>query len=352
MFRFAHPEYLFLFLLIPVLIGLFVYSQIQRRKKIKLFGNPELIAELMPNVSFIRPQVKFYIQLIAIALVILVMAQPQFGTKVEKDKRKGIEVMIALDVSNSMMAQDVQPSRLDNSKQVLSKLIDNMTEDKVGLVVFAGDAYTQLPITVDYVSAKMFMSSISPNLVPRQGTAIGTAVDMCIKSFGEMKEKNPISRSIILITDGENHEDDAIGAAKLAKEKGIILHVIGMGKPEGAPIPIEGTMSFRKDKDGNVVVSKLNETMCKDIALAGGGVYVRADNTSSAFKVVNNELEKMAKSEVNTQTFSDYNEQFQSFALIALLLLLLDTFIFDRQNKRLSKIKLFNIKEKFQSKTI
>ncbi len=352
MFRFAHPEYLFFLLLIPVLIGLFVYTQIQRRKKIKLFGNPAVIAELMPNVSFIRPQVKFYIQLFAIVLLVIVMAQPQFGTKVEKDKRKGIEVMIALDVSNSMLAQDVQPSRLDNSKQVLSKLIDNMTEDKVGLVVFAGDAYTQLPITVDYVSAKMFMSTINPSLVPRQGTAIGSAVDMCIKSFGEMKEKNPVSRSIILITDGENHEDDAIGAAKLAKEKGIILHVIGMGKPEGAPIPIEGTMSFRKDKDGNVVVSKLNETMCKDIALAGGGVYVRADNTNSAFKVVNNELEKMAKSEVNTQTFSDYNEQFQSFALIALLLLFLDTFIFDRQNKKLSKIKLFNLKEKFKSKTV
>lgn len=352
MFRFAHPEYLFFLLLIPVLIGLFVYSQIQRRKKIKLFGNPEVIAELMPNVSFIRPQVKFYIQLFAIVLLIVVIAQPQFGTKVEKDKRKGIEVMIALDVSNSMMAQDVQPSRLDNSKQVLSKLIDNMTEDKVGLVVFAGDAYTQLPITVDYVSAKIFMSTINPSLVPRQGTAIGTAVDMCIKSFGEMKDKNPVSRSIILITDGENHEDDAVGAATLAKEKGIVLHVIGMGKPEGAPIPIEGTMSFRKDKEGNVVVSKLNETMCKSIALAGGGVYVRADNTNSAFKVVNNELEKMAKSEVNTQTFSDYNEQFQSFALIALLLLFLDTFIFDRQNKRLSKIKLFNLKEKFNSKTV
>lgn len=350
MFRFAHPEYLFLFLLIPILIGLFVYTQIQRRKKIKLFGDPQIIAELMPNVSFVRPHVKFYIQLIAISFIILVLAQPQFGTKIEKDKRKGIEVMIALDVSNSMLSQDVQPSRLDNSKQVLSKLIDNMTEDKVGLVVFAGDAYTQLPITVDYVSAKMFMSSISPNLVPRQGTAIGTAIDLCIKSFGEINDKEPKSRSIILITDGENHEDDAIGAAKFAKEKGIILHVIGMGKPEGAPIPIEGTMSFRKDKDGNVVVSKLNEDMCKSIALSGGGVYVRADNTNSAFKVINNELEKMAKSEVNTQSYSDFNEQFQSFAFIALLFLLLDCFIFDRQNKKLNKIKIFNLKDKFKGR--
>jgi len=346
MFRFAHPEYLFLLVLIPVLIGIFVYSQYLRRKKIKLFGNPELMAELMPLVSYIRPQVKFYIQIAAIILIIIVLAQPQFGTKVEKEKRKGIEVMIALDVSNSMMAQDVQPNRLEKSKQVLSKLVDDMTEDKVGLVVFAGDAYTQLPITVDYVSAKMFFGSISPSLVPRQGTAIGSAIDLSIKSFGD-REKSSASRAIIVITDGENHEDDAVGAAKLAKEKGIVVHVIGMGKPEGAPIPVNGTMSFWKDKDGNVVVSKLNEEMCKNIALAGGGTYVRADNTNSAYRVITKELDKLAKSEIKTAQFSDYNEQFQSFAILALILLLIETTIFDRQNKKLRKLKLFNIRERF-----
>jgi len=289
MFRFAHPEYLSLLLLIPVLIGVFVYTTIQKRRRIKQFGNPDLLAELMPNVSVVRPQVKFYIQLIAIILVIIVLAQPQFGTKMEKEKRQGIEVMIALDVSNSMMAQDIQPNRLEKAKQVLSKLVDDMTNDKVGLVVFAGDAYTQLPITVDYVSAKMFLSSISPKLVPRQGTAIGSAIDLCIKSFGE---KSEAGRTIILITDGENHEDDAVGAAKLALNNGIVLNVIGMGKPDGAPIPVEGTMSFWKDKDGNVVVSKLNEEMCKNIAIAGGGSYVRADNTNAAYKIISKNLEK------------------------------------------------------------
>jgi len=228
----------------------------------------------------------------------------------------------------------------------LSKLVDDMTDDKVGLVVFAGDAYTQLPITVDYVSAKMFFGSLSPKLVPRQGTAIGTAIDLCIKSFGDM-EKSSASRAIIVITDGENHEDDAVGAAKLAKEKGIVLHVIGMGKPEGAPIPVQGTMSFWKDKDGNVVVSKLNEEMCKNIALAGGGAYVRADNTNSAYKVITKELDTLAKSEIKTQQFSDYNEQFQSFAILALILLLIETTIFDRQNKKLSKLKIFNIRDRF-----
>ncbi|MDX9920811.1 MAG: VWA domain-containing protein [Paludibacter sp.] len=344
MFRFAHPEYLFLLLIVPLLVGLFIYTRIQKKRKLQLFGDPALLASLMPNVSFLRPRFKFYMQLTAVILMIVVMAQPQFGTKEEKQEKKGIEVMIALDVSNSMMAQDIQPARLDKAKMVLSKLVDGMTNDKVGLVVFAGDAYIQLPITADYVSAKMFMSSISPALVPRQGTAIGSAIDLCIKSFGE---KSDVSRAIIVITDGENHEDDAVGAAKLAAENGIVVHVVGMGKPEGAPIPVDGTMSFRKDKEGNVVVSKLNEDMCRSIATAGGGTYVRADNQNSAYRVVSKELDNLAKSKLDTRIFSDYNEQFQSFALLALILLFFDSFIFDRRNKRLSKLRIFDLKEKF-----
>ena len=343
MFKFAHPEYLFLLFLIPILTGVFIYTGIKRRRNIKKFGNPDLLAELMPNVSFIRPQVKFYFQLAAIILLIIVLAQPQFGTKQETVKRKGIEVMIALDVSNSMLAQDIQPSRLEKAKQVLSKLVDSMTDDKIGLIVFAGDAYTQLPITVDYVSAKMFFSTISPNLVPRQGTAVGSAIDLAIKSFGT---KGSAGRAIIVITDGENHEDDAIGAAKLAAENNITVHVIGMGKPDGAPIPVPGTMSFWKDKDGNVVVSKLNEQMCQNIAAAGKGVYVRADNSNAAYRVVEKELDALAKSDIKTSSFSDYNDQYQSFALLALIILLVDFFVFDRKNKRLSKIKIFDIKEK------
>lgn len=343
MFRFAHPEYLYLLLVVPVLIGVFIYTKIQRRRNINKFGNPELLAGLMPNVSFVRPQVKFYLQLASVLLLIVVLAQPQFGTRQDKEKRKGIEVMIALDVSNSMMAQDVQPSRLEKAKQVLSKLVDGMTNDKIGLVVFAGDAYTQLPITVDYVSAKMFLSTISPQLVPRQGTAIGSAIDLAIKSFGT---KSGAGRAIIVITDGENHEDDAIGAAKLAAENNILVNVIGMGKAEGSPIPIPGTMSFWKDKDGNVVVSKLNETMCKVIAIAGKGIYVHADNSNSAFRIITKELDTLGKSEIKTSVFSEYNEQFQSFALLALIILIIDFFIFDRKNKRLSKFKIFDLKEK------
>ena len=345
MFRFAHPTYLFLLLLVPVLIGIFIYTSRLKRKNLQKFGNPELLGLLMPNVSYIRPQLKFILQLLAVILLSLVLAQPQFGTKVEKSKRKGVEVMIALDVSNSMLALDVQTSRLEKAKQVLSRLVDEMSEDKIGLVVFAGDAYTQLPITVDYVSAKMFLSSISPSLVARQGTAIGSAIDLAIKSFGP-KSETGVGRAIIVITDGENHEDDAVGAAKLAVENGIVVHVVGMGSVDGSPIPVPGTSSFWKDKEGNVVVSKLNEKMCQEISAAGKGVYVRADNRNTAFKVITKELDNLAKSDLETTAFSEYNEQFQVFALLALILLLVDFFVFDRQNKRLSKWRIFNLKEK------
>lgn len=338
MFRFAQPEYLYLLLIVPLLVMLFIWNTIRRKRKLQSFGDPELLAQYMPNVSMVRPQFKFYIQILALVLLIVALARPQFGVKEQTVKRQGMEVMVALDVSNSMLAQDVAPSRLGRSKQLLSKIIDDMREDKVGLVVFAGDAYTQLPITCDYVSAKMFLSSISPSLVARQGTAIGSAIDLSIKSFGA---ESTASRAIILITDGENHEDDAIGAAKLAKEKGIQVFVLGVGKPEGSPIPLEGSMSFRKDKDGNVVVSKLNEEMCRQIAQAGGGMYLRVDNTNAAQRTLQKELGKLAKSELETRVYSEYNEQYQSFVILALILLVIEFFIFGRRNKRLSKINLY-----------
>ena len=344
MFRFAHPEYLFLLLLIPVLIGIFIYTSIQKRKNIAKFGNPDLLAELMPNVSKIRPQLKFYLQLAAILFLIVVLAQPQFGTKVEKNKRKGIEVMIALDVSNSMMAQDVQPSRLDNAKQVLSQLVDDMTDDKIGLVVFAGDAYTQLPITVDYVSAKMFLSSISPQLVPRQGTAIGSAIDLAIKSFGT---KGQAGRAIIVITDGENHEDDAVGAAKAAKAAHIIVHTIGMGLPQGVPIPMGtgGSRDYLKDRSGNIVVTKLDENMLTQIATAGGGTYIRANNAEVGLNNLFNEIEKMEKTEMDSRQYSEYNDQFPLFLTLALAMMMIDFLILERKNKWLRNFRLFGNKK-------
>jgi len=338
MFRFSNPEYLYFLLLIPVLALLFIAENRKQKKRLKVYGNPDVVSQLMPDVSRRRPWLKFILQLTAITVCIFMVSGPQFGSKLQKVQKKGAEMMIALDVSNSMMAEDITPSRLEKSKQILSKLVDKLSNDKIGLIVFAGEAFTQLPITSDYVSAKIFMNSINPSLVPTQGTAIGSAIDLCARSF---PQKGKAERAIILITDGENFEDDAVGSAKEALAQGIKTHVIGMGLEKGAPIPIANSNEFRKDKNGNVVITKLNEKMCQEIAAAGGGVYVRSDNTNGALRVITTELDKMKKADVESSVYSEYDEQFQGLAWIVLVLLLIDVFILERKNKLLRKIKLF-----------
>lgn len=342
MFRFANIEVLWLGVTIPVFIAAYLWYTGRKRKQLEEFGAPELMEALMPNASRVRPAVKFSILMVALALLIFAAARPQYGQSEHTEKRQGIEAIVALDISNSMLAEDVAPNRLDRAKQMLSKLMDNMVNDKVGLVVFAGEAFVQLPITCDYVSAKMFLNSIKPELIKTQGTAIGSALSTSIRCFGEQSET---SRAIILITDGENHEDDAVAVAQKAKEMGIQVLVVGIGKPEGSPIPLPGTNNFIKDRQGNVVVSKLNEEMCREIAQAGGGIYVRCDNSNTATKAIQKELNKLATQEIETQVFTDYNEQFQSFALLALLLLVIDFFIFNRKNKSLTKLDIFGEKD-------
>lgn len=341
MFRFANIEILWLLVLIPIFVAGYIVLLRRKQRQLREFGDAELMAALMPNTSRTRPVVKFGLVLLALALLIVAAARPQYGQKEKVVKRQGIEVVIALDISNSMLAEDVAPSRLDRAKQMLSKMIDSMVDDKVGVVVFAGEAFTQLPITCDYVSAKMFLNSITPELIKTQGTAIGDAIYTSMRSFGS--EESDASRAIILITDGENHEDDALAAAKAANEQGIKIFVIGIGKPDGSPIPIPGTNNFRKDRAGNVVVSKLNEQMCKDVAAAGHGLYVRCDNTNTAMRALQKEIDTLATSEIETKVYADYNEQYQGFVLIALLLLVVDFFVFNRKNKTLAKIDIFGI---------
>ncbi len=330
-----------LWLLVLVLVFVVAYVLYARRKRRRLeaFGDPQLVAELMPNASHVRPTVKFSLLMVAFTLLCFAAARPQYGQREQTIKRQGIEAVIALDISNSMMAEDVVPNRLERAKQMLSKMIDRMVDDKVGLVVFAGEAFTQLPITCDYVSAKMFLSNIDPSLIKTQGTAIGDALSTSIRAFGA--EQSEANRAIVLITDGENHEDDAVAVATRAKDAGIKILVVGIGKPEGAPIPIPGTNDFRKDRQGNVVVSRLNEDMCREIAKAGNGIYVRCDNTNTAMRAIEKELDTLATTELETQVFTDYNEQFQTFALLALLILVIDFFIFNRKNKSLTRINLF-----------
>ena len=342
MFRFEEPAYLYLLLLLPALTAFYLYSNYRRRQSIRKFGDPELMAQLMPDVSKYRPDVKFWIVFIALGLFAVLLARPQFGSKLETVKRQGVEVIIALDISNSMLAQDVQPSRLMKAKRLVAQLVDKMENDKVGMIVFAGDAFTQLPITSDYISAKMFLESIDPSLISKQGTAVGTAINLAVKSF---TPQEGVGRAIIVITDGENHEGGALEAAKAAAEKGIQVNVLGVGSPDGAPIPIEGTNDFRRDKDGNVIVTRLNEQMCQEIAKDGHGIYVRVDNTNNAQKIINKEINKMAKADVETQVYTEFNEQFQAVAWIIFLLLLVEMLILERKNPLFRNIHLFSNKK-------
>lgn len=343
MFRFEEPTYLYLLLLLPLLAALFLYSNYRRRRAIKKFGDPELMAQLMPDASKYRPDVKFWIVFVAIGLFAVLLARPQFGSRLETVKRQGIEVIIALDISNSMLAEDVQPSRLQKAKRLVSQLVDKMENDKVGMIVFAGDAFTQLPITSDYISAKMFLETIDPSLISKQGTALGAAINLSTRSFTPMEG---VGRTVILITDGENHEDGALEAAKAAVEKGIQINVLGVGMPEGAPIPIPGSNDYRRDREGNVVVTKLNEQMCQEIAQVGQGIYVRVDNSNAAQNAITKEINKLAKADVETQVYTEFNEQFQAIAWIILLLLLVEMLILERKNPLFKNNHLFSDKKK------
>ncbi|HZL10850.1 MAG TPA: VWA domain-containing protein [Prolixibacteraceae bacterium] len=340
MFRIANPEYLYALLVIPALIVFFWYGRRQRRKALALFGQKDILSVLTPNVSSGRPVLKFIILLLALASIIIGIARPQFGSKLKTEKRKGIELIIALDVSYSMMAEDIQPSRLERAKRAISQLVDKLSSDQIGLIVFAGDAYTQLPITADYVSAKLFLSSISPEMVPTQGTAIGAAIELGMKSFNPQFEG---SKAMIIITDGENHEDDAVGAATEAAKQGIIVYTLGMGLPQGGPIPeyVNGQKSYRKTREGSIIVTKLNEPMLQKIAEAGKGAYIRANNAQVGLNNLLSEVNKMEKSELETQIYADYADQFQYFIGLGLFLILLDFLILERKNKYLKNLKLF-----------
>lgn len=340
--RFANPEYLYLLILIPLLAVVYFYSNYRRQKRLKEYGDTKLLMELMPDVSSYRPNVKFWLAIAAMTMLTLVLARPQFGSKMESVTRQGIETVIALDISNSMLAEDIAPNRLEKSKKIISKLIDKFENDKVGLIVFAGDAFVQLPITNDFISAKMFMESISPSLINRQGTDIGAAINLAMKSFTPDKE---VGKAVIVITDGENHEGGAEEAAKAAAEKGISIYILGVGSLDGAPIPAEASNDYRRDKDGNVIVTKLNEEMGQNIAKAGNGAYIRVDNTNNAQRLLEKEVDKLAKADVTSEVFTEYDEQFHIVAWLALLLLILDILILPGKSRFTRNFNLFGNKK-------
>ena len=337
MFRFENPIFLYLLLLIPLLALVRYLYQRDRKAKIKRFGDPDLLQTMMSGVSKYRPVVKFWLLEAALALFIVMMARPQFGSRIHREKRQGIEAMICMDISNSMLAEDVVPSRLDKSKMLMENLVDHFDSDKVGLVVYAGDAFVQMPITADYVSAKMFMQNINPSLIAAQGTDIATAIDLAMKSFTQDEKAG---KAIILITDGEDHEGQAMAAAQAAKEKGIRVFILGIGTLKGAPIPMPDG-HYLTDRSGETVMTRLNEDMCKEIAAAGSGTYIHVDNTSNAQEMLDDEILKMQKGEVSTVVYSDYDEQFQAVGIIALLLLIIETVVLERRRDWQNRIKLF-----------
>ena len=342
MFRFEDPIYLYALALIPLLAILRFLLVRQQKKRLFKFGDRELVRQLMPDVSRFRPLVKFSLLLTALALLIVMIARPQFGTKINHEKRTGIETIIALDVSNSMLAEDVAPSRLDRSKMMVENLVDNFTNDKIGLIVFAGDAFIQLPITSDYVSAKMFLSSISPSMITTQGTDIAKAITMASHSF---TQQEGVGKAIIVITDGEDHEGGALEAAKEAKDKGMRVNILGVGSTKGAPIPT-GNGDYMKDNTGQTVMTGLNEQMCREIAQAGGGAYIHVENNSNAQDQLDHELNKLAKKEIESTVYSDYDEQFQAVGIIVLLLLIIEICILDIKNPLLKNVSLFKRNKK------
>ena len=339
MFRFASPQYLYLLLVLVALAAIHYYIIYKKKRQVKRFGDPELTRQLFLGVSRWRPEVKFWITMLALASFIVALARPQFGTRLDTRERMGIEAIIALDVSNSMLAEDVKPNRLEKAKMMVSNMVDGMRDDKIGLIVFAGQAFVQLPITSDYVSAKMFLETISPSMISVQGTDIAEAINLSMRSFTQQED---ISRAIFVITDGEDNEAKGVEAAKQAAAKGIRVYVLGIGNPGGAPIPIPGTGQYIIDDEGNTVISKLSEEMCREIATAGGGSYIYVDNSSSAQKKLSEQVDRLAKAKMESQIYSEYDEQFQGFILIGLLLLLLDVFLLERESKSTWLSNLFH----------
>lgn len=339
MFRFGNPEYLWLFAAVPFLLAVYIFLNIRKRNDVKKLGTLSILKQMMPELSLKRSYLKFWLIFAALCMGIVMIARPQFGIKVETVEKEGIELVIAIDVSNSMLARDVSPDRLTRAKQILSRLIDVRRNDKVALIVFAGEAFVQMPLTSDTQSAKIFLNSIDPSLVPVQGTVIGQAINLGVSSFSSDKE---VSKSMIIITDGEDHEGNAMRIAQDAANAGVMINVVGIGSPEGSPIPATGYGSnFMTDHEGNVVVSRLNEQMCMEIAQNGKGLYVHADNTNSAIRALESQLDGLEKSASTSLSYSEYDEKFPVFAWMLLILLIVEILIFDKKNRLFKNIRLF-----------
>ncbi len=340
MFEFENSGILWYLWLVPLLAVVFILAGYYRKRVLRRFGDIRLLGTLMPMVSGRRPVLKFVLFLSTLVFIILALAGPRFGSRLEEVKREGVEIIIALDVSNSMLAEDVRPNRLERSKMSISRMLGNLRNDRIGLIVFAGDAYVQVPITGDYTAARMILENITTDIVPVQGTAIGRAIELAERSFTPGTDAG---RVLIIISDGEDHEDDPVATAISARERGINIHTIGIGRPEGAPIPLGGGQTrFMTDEDGNTVITRLDEATLRAIASAGEGMYIRAGTSATGLSEIMEEIEKMEKTGFEEMVYTEFDERFQYMAAIALILLIIDFLVLERKNRLLSGIKLFS----------
>ena len=329
MLNFAQSQYLLLLLLIPFFFVIQALVLKMRRNRIRKFGDEALVSQLMPSYSKGKVWVRLVLFSIGFFFFVIGLSRPQIGAKLKEHETKGAEIMIVLDVSNSMLAEDYSPNRLERAKLAISRLVDKLREDRIGLIVFAGNSFVQLPITTDYVSAKMFLNSITTGSVPVQGTAIGEAINTAMRSFSVQSEK---SRAVIVITDGENHEDDPVAAAKQAAEMGVRVYTIGVGSPEGKPIPMDGELL--KDKDGEIVVTRLDEKVLQDVAQAGNGLYVRAGNSEFGLNPIIENIDRMEDEKYSSIVFEEYDEQFMYFLGFALVFFVVEMLVGDRRSKK------------------
>ena len=339
MFRFAHIEYFWLLLLVPLLVAVMEWSLAERKRKVARLATSAAFAKLSPESSTKKLRTKFWLLMLALVALIFAAARPQMGSKLSEVEREGVEIMVAVDVSNSMLASDFAPNRLERTKYAVEQVIEGLSEDRIGVIVFAGDAYVQLPITADYLTARNFVRQISTSQVTRQGTAIGAAIELATRSFSSQSES---SRVLVLVTDGENHEDDALAMAEKAAAQGVKIYTIGIGTPEGAPISIGD--DFIRDENGEIVVSKLDEEVLQKIAVTTGGAYVRATTANVGLGDIISLINRTEKSKFKSEVFEEYNELYPIPLAIALALLLLECVVLPRKNRVLARFNLFGEK--------
>ena len=341
MIRLENIEYLYALLLIPLFILIYFLIRRSRLNALKKFGNPLLVSGLHPDVSKYKATIKFILRMFAVAFLVFAIANPQIGSKLIEVKREGVDVVIALDVSNSMLAEDIKPNRLERAKRAISKLIDNLKGDRIGLIVFAGSAYIQLPMTSDYSAAKLFLHTIDTDIVSVQGTAIGAAIELAIDKFKTDGDKR---KALIIITDGENHEDDAYAMAGEAEENGFVVYTIGMGTVQGGPIPIYRNgqrTGFLKDEQDETVISKLDASILQEVALAGNGKFIRSGENDPNLSELLVEISEMDKTEFESKRFADYEDRFQYLLAAAFIFLLIEVLLSSKKNKYIASMNLF-----------